>query len=209
MKDTQPWTLSYYNDLRDPVDGAICQRDVEKFMAKVESNGLQGPHAAREMKNFCAFVEHPRVDNQRTKTTAPGQAVEENNFDFILANLTRLPVRVDKVAMTSEKELVRQRFRHAVQYIMTGTECDEQLGPEDLKEIEAIEQRLEGTLLALTKLEPADEALSLLVIALHQAARQTNESTAPAKAKAKSKKRRERILEEFSSDSDDDAILEG
>lgn len=65
MENDQSWlvklSLGYYNELRDPIDAATCQHEIESFMDVVESNGLQGPQGARIMKRFCTFVEHPKV----------------------------------------------------------------------------------------------------------------------------------------------------
>ncbi|KAI4144892.1 MAG: hypothetical protein L6R39_004005 [Caloplaca ligustica] len=166
MENDQSWlvklSLGYYNELRDPIDAATCQHEIESFMDVVESNGLQGPQGARIMKRFCTFVEHPKVwhlakmvvpqfrlskeenDQERNQKRSFGDAFVLDNLEFILKNLTRLPVRPDKHAVTTERELVKQRFRRSVQYIMTGGDCDVELTSPEQKELGVIEERLEA-----------------------------------------------------------------
>lgn len=88
-----------------------------------------------------------------------------DNLEFILKNLTRLPVRPDKHAVTTERELVKQRFRRSVQYIMTGGDCDVELTSPEQKELGVIEERLEGKLEPLSSTDLINPA-----IAIHQAA---------------------------------------
>ncbi len=75
------------------------------------------------------------------------EAAEAKNFttlNYVLDNLRRLPKRTDKHVLNDEQDLVRQRYRLWIQYIMTGGTCEEELSLVDEKELDTVFERLDG-----------------------------------------------------------------
>ena len=75
------------------------------------------------------------------------QAEEKGDFtclNYMLDNLTRLPVRNDRHVLTTEQDLVRERYESYVRYIMSGGTCETDLGFEEEKEVDDLLGHLTG-----------------------------------------------------------------
>ncbi|KAL8782352.1 MAG: hypothetical protein Q9213_005473 [Squamulea squamosa] len=84
------------------------------------------------------------TENQEVQRQTAG-----NNacLDYVLSNVVSfdmLPTRTDGNIITTERELLRQRYRSFVHYILSGGTGFPDLTPDDEAEIEAVQARLES-----------------------------------------------------------------
>lgn len=75
------------------------------------------------------------------------QAEEKGDFtclNYVLDNLSRLPVRNDKHVLNTEQDLVRERYKSYVRYIMSGGTGEVDLDFEEEKEVDDLLGHLTG-----------------------------------------------------------------
>lgn len=68
-------------------------------------------------------------------------------MDFVLGRITRLPVRNEKYVLTTEQNMLRQRFMSFVEYLFTGGQGGNRLTSEQEEALQKIQDKFVGKLL--------------------------------------------------------------